>query len=229
MKAKQSPPSPDALLAWMRSHDMMLRWDAVIAYDRLMVNRLLRQQWLEKYDGGERLPPLQDRFEELTPDEYRWLGGVTFGPPVLEFSASTLESGRATLIWQGIDGPVGKIRSQPLAGLDVQWELQTLAYENALIGARLIQPVDLQLAKVEAGCTGEVYLDLKHANATARYTVVPGLAEQEKMGAQLLGWRSRQASAPLRYVLSSWDEGLEFLFSPGGGVFVFTQAPRRGR
>ncbi|WP_426149484.1 hypothetical protein [Pseudomonas sp. DC3000-4b1] len=218
MKQKLSPPSRDALVAWMKTHDMLLGWNAVIAYDRLMVNRLLRQQWLEKYDNGERLPPTKGRFEEQAPGEYRWLGGVSYGPPILEFSASTLESARATLIWQGIDGPVGKIGNQPLPGMDAQWELQTLAYENPLTGARLIQPVDLQLTRVEAGSSGEVYLDLKHANATARYTVVPRLAEQEKMGAQLLRWRSQQALGPLRYVLSTWDAGLELLFSPAGGA-----------
>ncbi|WP_040260861.1 hypothetical protein [Pseudomonas massiliensis] len=78
MKQKLSPPSRDALVAWMKTHDMMLGWNAVIAYDRLMVNRLLRQQWLEKYDNGERLPPAKGRFEEQAPGEYRWLGGVSY-------------------------------------------------------------------------------------------------------------------------------------------------------
>lgn len=213
MSGKSSPLPIDELVARMKQKDFSLGWSAIAAYDLEKANRLLRQEYFERYGAGSPAPSVAGAFEDLDGDDKTWVGGVTFDAPQLSFDESSLDSSSATLSWQALDGPVLRLRSFAYSEHASAWQVVEVRNETSLNGSQLQRTVNLDVVDPQVDRSGEVYFDLgmPDAEGSARYTIAPGPAAQRSAGAVLVRWLAGQPPAVRRFILNkigTQDEGL---------------------
>ncbi|MGY2262131.1 hypothetical protein [Pseudomonas sp. SDO55104_S430] len=87
-----------SILETMKQGDIMNRWGAIVAFDHVRLNNVLRQQWLEAYDGYNYLPVFSGKVD-LTPTGSEWcvLQNVHLGKPEISFEPSTLQNSTVLL------------------------------------------------------------------------------------------------------------------------------------
>jgi hypothetical protein len=87
-----------AIVEKMKAGSITEKWGAVCAFSRERLNRVLQQQWLEKYDGTHYLPVFSGRMNlNVTGTEYGILTNIMLGKPLLSFEPARLDTSRAKL------------------------------------------------------------------------------------------------------------------------------------
>lgn len=86
------------ILAKMKEYSVTQGWGAVCAFNRERLNRVLQQQWLEKYDGTNYLPIFSGRMNlNDSGSEEGVLKNVMLGKPLLSFEPADISNSRAKL------------------------------------------------------------------------------------------------------------------------------------
>ena len=87
-----------SILEKMKLGSITAKWGAVCAFDRERLNRVLQQQWLEKYDGTTYVPVFSGQMDlNDRKTEYGVLTNIHLGKPLLSFEPAALDNSRALL------------------------------------------------------------------------------------------------------------------------------------
>lgn len=149
--------SLESLLARMRQGSVTQGWGAVSVFSRSRLNRLLEQQYIERFNGYSFLPPISGRVS-LVPGGYEYveLHDIALGQPLLSFTSASLTNSTAVLTMNIIAGRYTASRQTPGAPAD---RLTAFNITQAQ-GLKLELEIDLSLVVGEIDKRGKVKLDL---------------------------------------------------------------------
>ncbi|MBC3383552.1 hypothetical protein [Pseudomonas sp. SWRI179] len=159
----------------MKAGSITRGWGAVCAFNRERLNRVLQQQWLEKYDGASYLPVFSGSMDlNDSGTEYGVMTQVMLGKPLLSFEPARLDTSRAKLTLSILGG-----------NFSVHEKNRGLLYEFDITeahGYTLTVELDLSLVVGVVDRLGRVTLDL--SKGTRFSCNLPGSATgQTKIGA----------------------------------------------
>lgn len=151
--------SLESLLARMRQGSVTQGWGAVSVFSRSRLNRLLEQQYIERFNGYSFLPPFSGRVSLVQGGyDYVELQNIALGQPLLSFTSASLINSTATLTMNIIAGRYTASRQTPGAPVD---RLSSFNITEAQ-GLKLELEIDLSLVVGEVDKLGKVKLDLAH-------------------------------------------------------------------
>lgn len=163
------------ILEKMQAGSITRGWGAVCAFNRERLNRVLQQQWLEKYDGTNYLPVFSGRMDlnELK-TEYGVLTNVMLGRPLLSFEPAALDNSRAKLTLSILGGNFAAY--EDTYGLMYEFDI------SEAHGYTLTVELDLSLVVGVVDRLGRVTLDLSKGTKFTCNLAGPA-ASQAKIGA----------------------------------------------
>lgn len=164
-----------SILEKMKDRSITERWGAVCAFDRERLNRVLLQQWLEKYDGTNYVPVFSGEMElNDSKTEKGILKDVLLGKPLLSFEPAALDNSRAILTLSILGGSFSAHEIK--TGLLYSYEITEAQ------GYTLKIKLDLSLVVGEIDRLGRVTLDLSKGTEFSCNLAGPA-ASQQKIGA----------------------------------------------
>jgi hypothetical protein len=149
--------SLESLLARMRQGSVTQGWGAVSVFSRSRLNRLLEQQYIERFNGYSFLPPFSGRISLVQGGyDYVELKDIALGQPLLSFTSASLTNSTAVLTMNIIAGRYTASRQTPGA----QAERRSAFNITEAQGLKLELEIDLSLVVGEVDKRGKVKLDL---------------------------------------------------------------------
>lgn len=149
--------SLESLLERMRQGSVTEGWGAVSVFSRAKLNRLLEQQYIERFQRLAFLPPFMG---DIGPDGQQTdtvsLANVELGPPLLSFNTATQTNSRALLSMNMVAGSF--ITRHKGAG--VATTLSSTFSVTEQMGFRLEMDIDLSMVFGEVDWQGKVTLNL---------------------------------------------------------------------
>ena len=149
--------SLQSLLVRMRQGSVTQGWGAVSVFSRSRVNRLLEQQYIERFDGYSFLPPFSGR---ITQGEGSYdiveLKSIGLGQPLLSFNTASLTNSTAVLTMNIIAGRYTASRQTP-GTQGVFLSAFNIAEQQEF---KLVMDIDLSLVVGEIDKRGKVKLNL---------------------------------------------------------------------
>ncbi|KAB0488506.1 hypothetical protein SAMN04490202_5676 [Pseudomonas reinekei] len=163
-----------SILEKMKDRAITERWGAVCAFDRERLNRVLLQQWLEKYDGSNYVPVFSGEVhlnDSLT--EKGVLKDVMIGKPLLSFEPAALDNSRAILTFSILGGSFTAFEIKT----GVLYSYQITEAQGYTLKIKL----DLSLVVGSIDRLGRVTLDLSKGTEFVCDLAAP-VASQQKIG-----------------------------------------------
>ncbi|AKJ98471.1 hypothetical protein VM99_10535 [Pseudomonas chlororaphis] len=158
----------------MKEGSITRGWGAVCVFNREKLNRILQQQWLEKYDGTGYLPVFSGTMDlNATGTEYGVMTNVLLGKPLLSFEPARLDTSKAKLTLSILGG-----------NFSVHEKNRGLLYEFDITeahGYTLTVELDLSLVVGVVDRLGRVTLDLSKGTKFSCNLAGPA-ASREKLG-----------------------------------------------
>ena len=106
--------SLESLLARMRQGSVTQGWGAVSVFSRSRLNRLLEQQYIERFNGYSFLPDFSGRVSLVEGGyDYIELQNIALGQPLLSFTSVSLTNSTAVLTMNIIAGRYTASRQTP--------------------------------------------------------------------------------------------------------------------
>lgn len=152
--------SLETVLARMREGSVTQGWGAVSVFNRARLNRLLEQQYIERFNDLSFLPPFMGK--DLPSDdgaEHAELGGIALGKPLLSFNTASLTNSRALLTMNIVSGRYSTVH-QPTGVATTRLSMVTITEP---LGFKLEMDIDLSLVVGEVDRQGKVTLNLAEA------------------------------------------------------------------
>jgi hypothetical protein len=163
-----------SILEKMKDRSITERWGAVCAFDRERLNRVLLQQWLEKYDGSNYVPVFSGEMHlNDSKTERGVLKDVLLGKPLLSFEPAALDNSRAILTLSILGGSF--TAHEIKTGVMYSYEITEAQ------GYTLKIKLDLSLVVGEIDRLGRVTLDLSKGTEFACNLAGP-VPSQQKIG-----------------------------------------------
>lgn len=154
----------------MKAGSITQGWGAVCVFDRVRLNRILQQQWLEKYDGTGYLPVFSGTMDlNDSGTEYGVMTQVMLGKPLLSFEPAGLNNARATLTLSILGG-----------NFSVHEKSRGLLYEFDITeahGYTLTVELDLSLVVGMVDRLGRVTLDLSKGSRFSCNLAAPATSQ----------------------------------------------------
>lgn len=152
--------SLESLLARMKEGSITQGWGAVSVFSRSRINRLLEQQYIERFNGYGFIPAFSGRvsLKEGSYDNVE-LQDIALGQPLLSFNTASLTNSSAVLTMNIIAGRYSALRETPGAQATLLSEFNFT--EPA--GFKLEMDIDLSLVVGEIDRQGKVKLNLSDA------------------------------------------------------------------
>ncbi|MBT2341798.1 MULTISPECIES: hypothetical protein [Pseudomonas] len=149
--------SLESLLARMRQGSVTQGWGAVSIFSRGRLNRLLEQQYIERFNGFGFLPPLSGQvFLNELQSHYVELENITLGQPRLSFNTASLTNSTAVLTMNILSGRYTASR-QAAGALKTLSSTFTVAESQ---GFNVEMDIDLSMVVGEIDKQGRVKLNL---------------------------------------------------------------------
>lgn len=144
------------ILEHMKAGSITRGWGAITVFNRTRLNRILLQQWIDKYDGNAYMPPFSGR-AFINPDktEYADLYDIVLGSPRLSFESADFNNSVATLTLSVLSGTYTHYTNAS----SMETVLKTFPITEALNYTLKVE-VDLSVATGEVDDLGRVILDL---------------------------------------------------------------------
>jgi len=163
-----------AIIEKMKEGSITWKWGAVCAFSRERLNRILQQQWLEKYDGTGYLPVFSGTMDlNDTGTEYAVMNNVLLGKPLLSFEPARLDTSRAKLTLSILGGNFSVYERS--VGLLYEFDVTEAQ------GYTLTVELDLSLVVGTVDRLGRVTLDLSKGTSF-RCNLVGPKTSQENLG-----------------------------------------------
>ncbi len=145
------------LREWLNQKSRLFGWDMILAFDQHTLDDALLQDYIDRFDSGDYLPPLAGQFRQ-TDSQYNFLSNYQMDAPLLSFEEANLDDAWASLNMNVLSGSMATVSYA--SGLP---RVMKLIVNDALDYQVLSARVQLS-APVEVSDTGTVHFDLKDAN-----------------------------------------------------------------
>lgn len=145
-----------SLLEFMKTGSVTQGWGAVSVFSRSRLNRLLEQQYIERFNGLGFLPLFNGRLAASDNNDYIELTDISLGQPLLSFNNASLTNSTALLTMNIVAGSYTASHQPPGAEKRL---LSTFNISEAQ-GYTLELDIDLSLVVGEIDRQGKVTLDL---------------------------------------------------------------------
>lgn len=163
------------ILKVMAAGNINYGWGAIAAFNRTRLNRILFQQWLEKYNGSAYMPPFSGRAYITTQKtEYADLTDIVLGSPRLSFSNADFSNSEATLTLSILSGTY-----TAYVNTDAK---ETVLYSYTISeahGYTVTVNIDLALVTNEVDEIGRVLMDLTRGTRIECNLAGPKSAREE--------------------------------------------------
>lgn len=150
--------SVENLLNWLKVQPRTLGWGAVMAYGRSETNKVLLQEYIERFSTNSYLRPITEEIlDNTTPTQKEFLHNYQMDAPRLSFQGSNLQKSAAKLTMQVVGGSHLTF-SKPQGSQ--QWSVTRIAQEDVLDGPQLLFDIDLLATTGSVTSAGRVELDI---------------------------------------------------------------------
>ena len=167
--------SLDSIVERMKQGSITERWGAVCAFDDARLNRVLRQQWLEKYDGSNYTPVFSGKMNlSESGTEQGELTNILLGKPLLSFKPARMDNSRALLTLSILGGTF----TASIAGGGVLYSYSITEAQGYTLEVEL----DLSVVVGVVDRLGRVVLDLTKGTTFSCNLAAPA-ASQKMIGA----------------------------------------------
>ncbi|WP_028694917.1 hypothetical protein [Pseudomonas cremoricolorata] len=183
-------PTLTQYLTYMKQQPRTYEWGALLVYDRYKTNRLLAQEYIARFQGGDWIKPVNVRKETET-GSWTDVSDLTSGSPLLSFINSNIGGSAAKLSIPMLGGKIKTLRQRPGSS---QIELTGLSTLDPLTAPRL--DMNIKLDTESSGSIsgeGRVVLDLSNGSGYS-FVVSPWKDLNDKVGAAI---RSEFEKRPL--------------------------------
>lgn len=149
--------SLESLLERMSEGSVTQGWGAVAIFGRSRLNRLLEQQYIERFNGYSFLPPFSGQvfLDELQSRSVE-LEGIMFGPPRLSFNTSSMSNSSVAVTMNILSGRYATWR-HPAGSVKTLLSIFNITEAQ---GFTLEMDINLSMAVSEIDKQGTVKLDL---------------------------------------------------------------------
>ncbi|CAM3141767.1 hypothetical protein BZK31_06505 [Pseudomonas floridensis] len=153
--------SVDGIAEWMANpaNNVMLGWDAIAALHRSKINRLLLQEYIQRFSFDTYLPPISGEVPTVVNEWVERIHDFILDAPRLAFANDDLGHSHATLACAILGGTQLTLRKN----VD-NWTVTRLARIDPLQGPRLTLDLRLDQVPGEVENDGRIRLDLKHSD-----------------------------------------------------------------
>lgn len=145
------------LREWLNQKSRLFGWDMIMAFDQHTLGDALLQDYIERFDRGDYLPPFAGQFRQ-SDSQYNFLSNYQMDAPLLSFEQANLDDSWASLNMNVLSGnmaTVSYVTGSP--------RVTRLIVNDALDHQKLSARVKLS-ALVEVSSAGAVHFDLKDAH-----------------------------------------------------------------
>ncbi|MEJ5906404.1 hypothetical protein V7V80_17095 [Pseudomonas kermanshahensis] len=166
-----SSTSLESVLQWLRAHDRLFGWDAIVALDRGKLNALLAQEYIRRFNTQSFLEPVNGELS-VSNESKTLIHDFLLAHPRLSFENADLFDAKARLRMAVIGGNQLGLRK------DVShWYVQRLDWIGPLAGPEL--RLDLRLDDVpgDVSAGGAIMLDLSKSD---NFTLTFSNQEEER-------------------------------------------------
>lgn len=209
--------SIDDLLQWFSEAPRTKRWDALLAFDQATTNTLLLQQYIERFNSGSYLPPINETIE-LSSGSIAEIRGYVFDRPRLSFENANL------------DAPTATLRMQGMGGVRFNWnvagstrKLESITYEYPVNGDVHESTVTLKDNSVSIN-DHRVIIDVGDG-ASPVLKLGGVLNEKKRAGEKIKSVLGIKPPEVREYVLSELKGGTDPLFAPRHIMLLTQPAP----
>ena len=155
----------DQLVAHMRQGPANFGWDAIVAYDRLKANKVLAQQYIERFTQADNVFLRLEGEVPTTEGEIEYVYDYLMDSPRLSFVNSPITQSKALLTLRILGGSQFTIVNEGGRGAAVN----KVAEYDALQSIPYTMDINLTLAQGEIDEGGKVILDLKQGSGPMLY------------------------------------------------------------
>ncbi|MBO9549827.1 hypothetical protein [Pseudomonas sp.] len=147
-----------SLLQWLRLRSRLFGWDAIVAIDRSKINRLLKQEYIRRFNTASYLPPVNGELK--SGNETRiFIHDFMLAHPRLSFENADLNDSRARLRMAVTGGDQLTLRKNVS-----DWYVQRLDWIGPLAGPELHLDLRLDDAPGHVSNDGRILLDLSKSD-----------------------------------------------------------------
>lgn len=163
------------ILEQMKQGSITWGWGAITIFNRTRLNRILLQQWIEKYDGSGYMPPISGRaYLNADKTEYADLNDIVLASPRLSFESADFSNSIATLTLSILSGTYTAYATGGAS------ESVLYSYTiNEAHGYTLTIDIDLSVVTGEIDGLGRVVLDLSRGTKIECNLAGPSAARKE--------------------------------------------------
>ena len=147
-----------SILQWLRTRSRLFGWDAIIAIDRSKINRLLKQEFIRRFNTGSYLPPVSGEIA-IGNEAKIFIHDFLLAHPRLSFENSDLNDSKARLRMAVAGGNQLALRKN----VD-SWYVQRLDWIGPLAGPELHLDLHLDDAPGHVSSDGRILLDLSRSD-----------------------------------------------------------------
>ncbi|WP_426114932.1 hypothetical protein [Pseudomonas sp. DSP3-2-2] len=171
----------EALLTEMRKELFTVGWNAIVVYDRARTNKVLAQEYIERFSTESYFPPLEGPVP-TTENEIEWVYDYIVDAPRLSFENANITESKAMLTMKVLGGTQLSVATESGRIATV---VRVAAYDS-LQGPLLTMIINLMLAEGSVNSLGQVTLDLKTGESPLLYFFGPTKNQREKGGVFML-------------------------------------------
>ena len=160
------------LLTWLKVEPRTFGCDAVVAYGRSETNKVLLQEYINRFGTDNYLRPITEEVKNTgTPNSKEYYNNYQLDSPKISFAGSELEKSSAKISMNVVGG--SRVHFEKQQGTTV-WNVSKLSHEDVLDGEKLSFDVDLIAARGSVSSAGRVELDISNGK---NYRLTGGLSE----------------------------------------------------
>lgn len=146
------------LLEWLKVEPRTLGWGAILAYGRSETNKVLLQEYINRFSSSSYLKPITERLDNnAVPTQREYLYKFQMDAPRLSFIESGLQDSKANVTMKVVGGNHLSYYKAPGSN---QWTIGKIADEDVLDGPKLSFDINLLAATGSVTSAGRVELDI---------------------------------------------------------------------
>lgn len=147
----------DQFLDWLREKPQTYGWDCIVAYDRVKTNKVLLQEYIDRFNGDSYLRPISGVIDTTTLTT-EWISDYIIDSPRLSFQNSSIDFSRARLTMRIVSGSQVSLEGAPGS---VVKHVARISAIDALDGPSVLMNINLLKIDGVISEDGEVWLDLR--------------------------------------------------------------------
>lgn len=155
----QSVPTESEFMSWLRVKPRTYKWDALMAYDRVRVNRLLVENYIDQIWYGSVIGPITRLIPIVENSNWEYISDYSLSEPRISFQNSDINSSKATLNMNMIGG-VSLMITKPA---NRPKQINEVNVVDAVQGNRLIGTISLGDSEGQVSDDGRVFINLRDA------------------------------------------------------------------